>query len=262
VTDDTVEAASPDCRSRSVPRADGSHATDGHPPGNAESQPDARALADDDDIDDPLKVLRDELDALQQQLDVLAAEVRARASAAAILTLEPTADPAASPLGVRGGRAWPTMSAEQAEKTWTGLAAFVDWLTDRYQLHDTLPGCWYRHGAFVEELYALHLSWIGAYQHLQAHPNDPLTWQTNLHSTLGRLREWDTLGCIAGRHRDTTPGANPSVEDTARAARDAYISADIHRRRRQPDTGDGTATTTNDTPPSEETGAGSGEWDG
>ena len=124
------------------------------------------------------------------------------------------------------------MTAEQAGEAWRTLFGFVDWMTDRYDLHDTLPPCWFRHGNFVEELHALYLAWVGAYLHPTARPTDPTSWHELQHRALVRLREADRLGCIAGAHRRSPTRAGDD-DGEARATRAAYADADIHRRARE-----------------------------
>ena len=189
-------------------------------------------------VEEELAQLRANLTALQDQVDGLStttvhpsAEDSTRSAPKPLATATTSSpEPPAPPPAARTGRAWRTMTAEQAAEAWRTLFDFVDWMTDRYDLHDTLPSCWYRHGGFVEELHALHLAWIGAYLHPSARPTDPTTWQELQHRALARLRDADRLGCIAGTHRDPPP-ISPDVSRAAeRAARAAYADADAHRR--------------------------------
>ena len=54
---------------------------------------------------------------------------------------------------------WPALTPDQADLHLQALTAWVDWISDRYQLdHRTIPACWPAHGALVEELTALSSS--------------------------------------------------------------------------------------------------------
>ena len=202
-------------------------------------------------VDEELAQLRADLTALQDQVDTLSTmtvhphpddTVRSapRPLDNAATTLP---EPPGPPPATRTGRAWRTMTGSQAAEAWRTLFDFVDWMTDRYDLHDTLPSCWYRHGRFVEELHALQLAWIGAYQHPSARPTDPTTWQELQHRALARLRDADRLGCIAGTHRAPPPLSSDESRADERAARAAYADADAHRRAAATTTDAGPSTT-------------------
>lgn len=201
--------------------------------GAAEDQP---ALEEQPTVEKQLQDLRDDVTTLQDQIDGVTTLTAHRTGDSAVPAPQPLE--ATPPGGVppvtapRTGRAWRTMTAEQAAEAWRTLFDFVDWMTARYDLHDTLPPCWFRHGTFVEELHALYLAWLGAYLHPTARPTDPTNWHELQHRALARLREADRLGCIAGTHRDTAAKAGGEV-DAARAARAAYADADSHRRTRR-----------------------------
>ena len=100
---------------------------------------------------------------------------------------------------------WRYLDADGALATWTALSAFVDWLVGRYDLADTIPRCWYQHGAFTEELTALWASWMAAYFDPDAAPDAPITWHERFASSRERLASWDRLGCAQRGHRDGAP---------------------------------------------------------
>ena len=71
---------------------------------------------------------------------------------------------------------WRELDCDGALATWTALSSFVDWIVGRYDLGDTIPHCWYLHGALTEELTALWASWTAAYLDPEADPEAPITW--------------------------------------------------------------------------------------
>lgn len=143
----------------------------------------------------------------------------------ALVTRRPTeAAPVAS-------AAWQQMPAALAAHAWPALADWVDELIGRYELHEQLPPCWYRHGAIVEELHALHLAWYGAYLAPHAASTDPAFWHDHLDRALTRIRGWDIRGCASGQHRDAPP---PPADPRIAVDRASYIAADL-RQRDQPD---------------------------
>ena len=127
--------------------------------------------------------------------------------------------------------AWTAMTAEDAARAWTQLAGWVDWIVQRYELLEAIPACWYRHGALVEELHALHLAWRGAFASQSAHAGDPLIWHEHLDRALVRMRDWDRHGCAAGEHRELPAGLMPESAAGSADSRDHYIAADVAARR-------------------------------
>jgi hypothetical protein len=180
---------------------------------------------------DDIESLRNEIQLLHQQIHIVSRVNSIRAnmgkSGSGASVQQQPAGLAPAAVAPRGARAWRTMTAAQASEAWNELTAFVDWLLARYQLTDTLPLCWYRHGAMVEELHALHLAWNGAYLAAAARAIEPVQWHELLHRALTRLREWDRYGCAAGTHRDhaVDPADESSLEE-----RDAFIRDDNRAR--------------------------------
>lgn len=149
---------------------------------------------------------------------------------------DPTAfsdgDPAAVITGMQPGPSivssgWQQMPLALAAHAWPQLIAWVDALIDRYELHEQLPACWYRHGAMVEELNALHVAWIGAYVGFHALPTAATDWHDYLERVLGRIRGWDIRGCASGQHRDAPP---PPVDPRIAIDRAGYVEADLQQR--------------------------------
>lgn len=124
---------------------------------------------------------------------------------------------------------WAALDVDRAAEQWRLLTSWIDWLRDRYQLHESVPACWYAHGAMVEELSALRSAWITAYLDPQASPGDPAIWHDLLERTRSRLHGWDRNGCADGAHRPDLP----IPDDTDHQARDRYIDADLHGRPQQ-----------------------------
>jgi hypothetical protein len=155
---------------------------------------------------------------LQEDVDYLTALVEpdlSQAAAGAGIV------PAATARGT--ANVWHALTSREAGHAWDTLTGWVDWLADRYALEDTLPGCWYRHGAMVDELDALRAAWTAAYLDPQARPNDAAFW----HELLDR---WDRYGCAAGTHHDDEPGtvADPATHQS----RADYLRADVDARAR------------------------------
>jgi hypothetical protein len=123
---------------------------------------------------------------------------------------------------------WRTLTPTEAAHACETLTGWVDWLVDRYNLDDTLPGCWYRHGPMVDELDALRASWVAAYLDTAARPTDSAYWLDLLHRTLDRIADWDRYGCAAGTHHDDSPASSDPSDN--RQVRDGFMFADVNAR--------------------------------
>lgn len=139
--------------------------------------------------------------------------------------------PPAKPNRVGAAHAWHTLTRAEAAKAWDTLTCWVDWLIDRYHLEDTVPDCWYRHGALVDELDALRAAWTSAYLHSNASIGEASTWHMLLANGLTRIRGWDRYGCATGTHRDEVPSP---TDEPAREARRTYLRADVRAREGPP----------------------------
>jgi hypothetical protein len=131
-----------------------------------------------------------------------------------------------SPSRPTSAHVWHSMRPTEAAQAWNELTAWVDWLVIRYQLDGTLPNCWYRHGAIVDELDGLRAAWNGAYLDANARPTDPAYWHELLARAIARIHEWDRYGCAAGTHHDDAS----TLDNEAQAARDEHIYADVEAR--------------------------------
>lgn len=121
---------------------------------------------------------------------------------------------------------WAALNVNEAAEQWSLLVDWTDWLRDRYQLHESLPACWYAHGSLIEEVSALRTAWLGAMLDPQARLDDPARWHELLDRTLERIREWDRGGCSDGTHRVDQPLA----DDTDHSHRERSIHADLASR--------------------------------
>ena len=143
-----------------------------------------------------------------------------------LLTRTDTARPATAP-----HTSWQKMPVADAAKAWTALTEWVDELVDRYALDETIPACWYAHGAMVEELHALHVAWLAAYATRSTVPTpDRAGWHELLDRVLIRIRGWDRHGCTGGTHRPDQPLAPTEEQLTARAR---FVHADLQDRGRR-----------------------------
>jgi hypothetical protein len=123
--------------------------------------------------------------------------------------------------------AWHTLTGAEAADAWDALTGWVDWLINRYQLDETIPGCWYRHGPIVDELDALRAAWCAAYLEPTSRPGDAGLWLDQLDRTLSRIRGWDRYGCTAGtHHHDILPSDHPAASHE----RQNYLHHDIESR--------------------------------
>lgn len=182
-----------------------------------------------------LKHVASEVEKLREDVDYLTALLEpglatAGGASAALLTnfATPTTAGTATLLPPTAAHAWRLLTVREAAAAWASLTNWVDWLTDRYQLEDTLPVCWYRHGALVDELDALRAAWNGAYQDPNTRPTDPAHWHELLARALVRIHDWDRYGCAAGTHRDEI--AATATPDACLEERDRHIQADIEAR--------------------------------
>jgi hypothetical protein len=180
-----------------------------------------------------VRQLEADLAQLREDLDYLTALLEpGLADPCATSTPSPfpaSATPGASPPSRSGAHVWHTLTATEAARAWQALTGWVDWLIDRYHLDDTLPDCWYRHAAMVDELDALRAAWTAAYLDPHARPQDAGYWLELFDRTLTRVRAWDRYGCTAGTHHDDT---HPSPDESSRQQREEHLFADLDMRAR------------------------------
>jgi hypothetical protein len=130
---------------------------------------------------------------------------------------------------------WPRVDRDTALNTWYGLDTWIRWTVHRYGLdHRTVPPCWYRHGALVEELTALHTAWLAARARL-APGNAPLDWHAMFAVARQRLQDWVArAGCRPDEHRAQDAACWINVSDHRF---DTHVLNDIDRRESSPTTG-------------------------
>src|SRR5690606_6906044 len=59
---------------------------------------------------------------------------------------------------------WRTLTDNDAADAWGPLREWVEWMTTRYNIPlSVIPDCWWKHGALVEELSALHIAHQAAF---------------------------------------------------------------------------------------------------
>jgi hypothetical protein len=93
---------------------------------------------------------------------------------------------------------WRTLLPDEAPEAWTDLGEWVSWFSRRYNLPTRkIPLCWYKHGALVEELSALHTAWLVSYDSLDA-GYGPIGFHERLAAALPRLASWYNGECHNG----------------------------------------------------------------
>jgi hypothetical protein len=178
-----------------------------------------------------LHQLETDLAQLREDVDYLTTLIEPGLTEPAVASASATSPLDATPVALSrvGAHVWHTLTATEAARAWQSLTGWVDWLLDRFHLNDTLPDCWYRHGAMVDELDALRAAWTAAYLDPRARPDEPAHWLELFDRALTRLRAWDRYGCTAGTHHDDT---HPSPNDTTRRQREEHLFADLDARAR------------------------------
>lgn len=119
------------------------------------------------------------------------------------------------------------LDAQAAAHAWKALRQWIgDVLFTRYpHVNDpdsggSVPPCWYRHPAAVEELSALHIAWCGAYRDPKAQSTAGTEWHRRLDEACGRIRQH--VSCQSTHHEDTTT----TVDDGF----DKFVTADVLAR--------------------------------
>jgi len=111
---------------------------------------------------------------------------------------------------------WSAMEPAERRARLRELATWVDWLTTTFELHNTIPRCWYRHQPVVEHLTALYTGWVRTY--CGTDPGRDLAeadWISTLHAFTPRLQ---VHACATGTHQAPPPtrpytGAEDAFEE-------------------------------------------------
>lgn len=115
---------------------------------------------------------------------------------------------------------WRRMPDQDAPREWADLRDWVEWFTVRYDIPvSVVPNCWWKHGALVEELSALHVAHLAAFD-----PSDAgfgaIGWHERLALATPRLSRAGA-GCASG-HSGTRPRSWSSATDEQEW--DAWVS--------------------------------------
>ncbi|MFD5141210.1 hypothetical protein ACFWMX_34105 [Streptomyces sp. NPDC058378] len=99
---------------------------------------------------------------------------------------------------------WAAMDPVDRHQRLRELATWVDWLRTTFELHNSIPPCWYRHPPVVEHLTALYAGWIRTYAG-EPTPGRELAeadWINTLHAFTPRLQ---LAACATGVHQAPPP---------------------------------------------------------
>tara|TARA_B100000378_G_scaffold219263_1_gene182574 strand:- start:333 stop:794 length:462 start_codon:yes stop_codon:yes gene_type:complete len=108
---------------------------------------------------------------------------------------------------------WRSLSADASREAWGALRDWVEWFTVRYDVPiSVVPNCWWKHGALVEELSALHILHQASFD-----PNDtgygPIGWHERLAQAQNRLQRAGS-GCTS-QHHESKPRSWQEATDEA-----------------------------------------------
>lgn len=105
---------------------------------------------------------------------------------------------------------WRRLEDAKAAPEWEQLREWVEWFIGRYNIPvSVVPDCWWKHGALVEELAALHTAHDAAF-YTSDNGFGPIGWHERLTLALPRLSRAYSGGCTNG-HRTIKPRTMPDV---------------------------------------------------
>lgn len=115
---------------------------------------------------------------------------------------------------------WEAMEPVERQQRLRDLAVWVDWIRVTFELHNTIPACWFRHPPVREHLTALYVGWVRIY----AGPQEPqglaeADWLNTLHALTPRLKSGT---CAAGTHQP--PPALPATSSAAGMDFEAHLA--------------------------------------
>ncbi|WP_345752570.1 hypothetical protein [Microbacterium rhizophilus] len=92
---------------------------------------------------------------------------------------------------------WRHLPPDRVRAEWTALREWVEWFTVRYTVPvSVVPNCWWKHGALVEELSALHVAHLAAFDESDS-GFGPVGWHERLALARPRLQNAGA-GCASG----------------------------------------------------------------
>ena len=101
-------------------------------------------------------------------------------------------------------RPWHMLTAEQAERRWLELRAWVEWFVVRNDIGPKeIPDCWYLHGGLVDELEVLRWAWIETNKP-ESKGTDPTWWREAVQRARARWPLFNPNGCGTA-HTETRP---------------------------------------------------------
>ncbi|MDL9978615.1 hypothetical protein [Microbacterium candidum] len=119
---------------------------------------------------------------------------------------------ASDPLGAHAVN-WRRMPDADAPREWVELRAWVEWFTVRYSIPvSVVPNCWWKHGALVEELSALHVAHLASFDASDS-GFGAIGWHERLALATPRLSRAGA-GCASG-HSATRPRSWAGATDEA-----------------------------------------------
>lgn len=109
---------------------------------------------------------------------------------------------------------WRTLADDEAPVTWAPLGDWVTWFLDRYEIPTAkVPPCWWRHGALVEELSALHTAWLVSFDTADG-GYGPIGWHERLPVSMQRINGWYHGQCAETHQERIGDRRKPTDSDT------------------------------------------------
>ena len=110
---------------------------------------------------------------------------------------------------------WRELTDDDAPATWARLGGWVDWFINRYEIPEQkVPSCWWRHGALVEELSALHTAWLVSFDETDG-GYGPIGWHERLTVAIQRITGFYHGQCAeTHQERGLTRRTQPDTDTT------------------------------------------------
>lgn len=104
----------------------------------------------------------------------------------------------------------PELLGDAVDTWWLDVMTWGDWMVATFHVERSLPECWPRHAALVEEMLALWLNWQSVWLPC-TDAAAPIGFLRELDWAIGRIeRLWKTP-CTAGNHKNIVPITIPST---------------------------------------------------